>query len=127
MADTKKAQATAEPNSENEMIQAARAWVKTLNEAGAAVAETALALQDRNVRFTQSVVDQSLKQIEDQTATLRKLYGDLASQTDAPRAALRDLSREAAEAYVGLLTAPVRFARRAAETIQEAVERGVEE
>src|SRR5258707_13377976 len=120
MADTKtKAQTTAEPKAENEIVQAARTWTKTLREAGTAVADTAVAIQDRNVHFTQSVVDQGLKQIEDQTATLRKLYDTLSSQSDARRAAFRDLGREAVEAYMGLLVTPVRLARRTIETLRE--------
>jgi hypothetical protein len=123
MAETKtKAQTTAEPKTENEVIEAARTWTETLREAGKAVADTAIAMQDRNVHFTQQVVDQGLKQIEDQAATLRKLYGTLASQSDARRAAFRDLSREAAEAYIGFLATPVRFARRVMDASRETAE-----
>ena len=114
-----KAQTTAEPTAENEVIHAARAWTETLREAGKSVAESATAIQDRNVHFTQSVVDQGLKQIEDQAATLRKLYANLASQSDERRAAFRQLAREAGEAYIGLLAAPARLARRAVERAQE--------
>jgi hypothetical protein len=123
MAETKtKARTTAETKAENEMVQAARTWTETLREAGKVVADTAIAMQDRNMHFTQAVVDQGLKQIEDQTATLRKLYGTLASQSDARRAAFRHLSREAAEAYIGFLATPVRLARRAVETVRESAE-----
>ena len=114
-----KAQTTAEPTAENEVIHAARAWTETLREAGKTVAESATAIQDRNVHFTQSVVDQGLKQIEDQAAALRKLYASLASQSDERRAAFRQLAREAGEAYIGLLAAPARLARRAVERAQE--------
>jgi nitric oxide synthase oxygenase domain/subunit len=114
-----KAQTTAEPTAENEVIHAARAWTETLREAGKTVADSAIAIQDRNVHFTQSVVDQGLKQIEDQAATLRKLYANLASQSDERRAAFRQLAREAGEAYISLLGAPVRLARRAVERAQE--------
>ncbi len=125
MADTKtKAQTMAEPKAENEVAQAARTWTGTLREAGKAVADTAIAMQDRNVHFTQVVVDQGLKQIEDQTTTLRKLYGTLASQSDARRAAFRDLSREAVQAYIGFLATPVKLARRAVETVRETAEQG---
>jgi hypothetical protein len=129
MADTKadtktKAHTTAEPKAENEIVQAARTWTKTLREAGTAVADTAVAMQDRNVHFTQLVIDQGLKQIEDQTATLRKLYGTLSSQSDARRAAFRDLGREAVAAYVGFLATPVKLARRTVEAVREPAEHG---
>jgi len=114
-----KAQTTDEPKTENEVIHAARAWTETLREAGKTVADSAIAIQDRNVHFTQSVVDQGLKQIEDQAATLRKLYSNLTAQSDERRAAFRQLAREAGEAYIGFLYAPVRLARRAVERAQE--------
>ncbi|MGZ3637870.1 MAG: hypothetical protein ACXVCX_08545 [Ktedonobacterales bacterium] len=126
MADTKtKAQTMSEPQAENEkaeneMVQAAREWTETLREAGKAVADTAIAIQDRNVHFTQYVVDQGLKQIEDQTASLRTLYGTLSSTSDARRAAFRHLGREAAQAYIGFLATPVKLAQQAAETVREA-------
>ena len=86
-----KAQTTAE-KAENEVVHAARAWTETLREAGKTVADSAIAIQDRNVHFTQSVVDQGLKQIEDQTAALRKLYGTLASHPRTPRRSLANSS-----------------------------------
>ena len=125
MAEIKtKAQTTAEPKAENEVVQAARTWTETLREAGKSVADAAIAMQDRNVHFTQSVVDQGLKQIEDQAATLRKLYGTLTSQSDARRTAFRDLGREATEAYISFLATPVRLARRTYESMRETAERG---
>ena len=127
MANTRTtAKTPAEPKAANEVVQAARTWTATLREAGKAVAEGAIAVQDRNVHFTQLVVDQGLKQIEDQAATLRKLYGTLASQSDDRRAAFRDLGREAAEAYIGLLAAPLKLARRAVATVRETTEQGAE-
>ena len=124
MADTKtKAQTTAEPKAENEIVQAARTWTESLREAGKAVADTAIAIQDSNMHFAQSVVDQGLKQIEDQTASLRKLYGTLSSQSDGRRAAFRDLGREAAEAYINFLATPVRLARRTLDSVREPAER----
>ena len=125
MADTKSKShvaGAAEPKAEPEIAEAARTWAETLRDAGKAVADTAMAMQDRNVHFAQLVVDQGLKQVEDQTATLRRLYGTLTSQSDARRAAFRDLGREAVEAYIGLLATPVRLVRRAAETAWETAE-----
>src|SRR5262249_51671330 len=119
-----KAEGTAEPKAENEVMQAARSWTETLREAGKAAAEGAIAMQDGNVHFTQALVDQGLKQIEDQAATLRSLYSTLASQSDARRAAFRHLAREAAEAYLGVLSSPARVARRSAERAQAGMKQG---
>src|SRR5260370_35267788 len=114
MADTKtKAQTTAEPKAENEVAQAARTWTETLREAGKAVADTAIAIQDQNVHFTPLVVDQGLKQIEDRTVTARKLYGTLASQSDGRPAASRDLGRDPVEADLARRAMPAQPARHA--------------
>lgn len=121
-----KSETTTEPKAENEFAHAARTWAESLREAGKAVADTAIVMQDRNVHFAQYVTDQGLKQLEDQTVALRKLYGTLTSQSDARRAAFRDLGREAAEAYIGFLATPVKLARRAVSSVREYTERGAD-
>jgi hypothetical protein len=122
VADTKtKVESTTEQKAENKVNQAASTWTETLREAGKAVADSAVALQDHNVHFAQSIIEQGFEQIESQTATLHKLYTTLAGQSDARRAAFRDLTREAAAAYVGFLTSPVKLYRRTVESAQEAV------
>jgi len=133
MAATKsKAQATAESKAEyevnevNEVVQAARAWTETLREAGEAVVDSAIAIQDRNAQFTQFVVDRGLKQIEDQAATLRTLNSTLADQSDARRATFRHLIREASEAYIGFLSLPVKFARGAVESAEETMKQAAD-
>ena len=113
-------EAKAEPKPENKVNQAASAWTETLRDAGQTIADSALAIQDRNVHFAQSLVEQGFKQVEDQTATLHKLYTKVASQSDARREAFRDLAREAATAYAGLLMSPVRLYRRAVAYVRDA-------
>jgi hypothetical protein len=110
-----RAQSTTEHKAENKANQAASTWTETLREAGKAVADSAVALQDRNVHFAQSIVEQGFQQVESQTATLHELYTTVASQSDARRAALRDLTREAAAACIGFLTAPIKLYRSVAE------------
>lgn len=103
--------------------QAASAWSETLREAGKAVADSAVAMQDRNAQFAQSVVEQGFKAVEDQTRALHSLYTAVASQSGARRAAFRELAREAASASVTLLATPAKAYRRAIERVREASER----
>jgi hypothetical protein len=112
-----------EATAESEMVHAARTWAASVREAGKVVADTAIAMQDRNVHFAQYVTDQGLKQLEDQTVALRQVYGTMSSQADARRAAFRDLGREAADAYIGFLATPVKLARRAVASVREYTER----
>jgi hypothetical protein len=128
MADTKKTktETASEPKTESAIDQvthAASAWTETLREAGKAVADSAVAIQSRNAQFTQSLVEQGFKQVEDQTKALHSLYTTVASQSDARRAAFRELAREATSASMTLLASPAKIYRRAIERVREAGER----
>lgn len=124
MAETKKAttKTTVEPQAESVITpvsQAASAWTETLREAGKAVADSAISIQDRNAQFAQSLVEQGFRQVEDQTKALHSLYTAVASQSSARRAAFRELAREAVGASGSLLVSPARIARRAIERVRE--------
>jgi hypothetical protein len=128
MPDTKKTktETASEPKVEStidQVTQAASAWTETLREAGHAIAESAVAIQNRNAQFTTSLVEQGFKQVEDQTKALHSLYTTVASQSDARRAALRELAREATSASVTILASPAKIYRRAFERVREAYER----
>ena len=70
---------TGEERTESTFSQAASDWTETLREAGEALAKSATAIQDSNVRFAQSLVEQGFTQAEGQTVALHKLYTTLAS------------------------------------------------
>ena len=112
-----------EERGESLLNQAATHWTKTLRDAGKAVVDSAAAIQDSNMEFAQSLVDQGFKQVEGQTQTLHKLYTSLASHSAQRRSAFRDLAREATSAYVSTLAAPVRLTRRGFAAVREAVAR----
>jgi hypothetical protein len=112
-----------EEQTESPLNQAASHWTETLREAGKAVADSAAAIQDSNMQFAQSLIDQGFKQVEGQTQTLHKLYSSLASHSAQRRSAFRDLAREATSAYVSTLAAPVRLTRRGIDAVREAVAR----
>jgi len=106
-------QAEAQTKSQPQAVrQAAGTWAETIQEAAGTIAESAIALQDRNMQFAQTLVDRGFTQIETQTATLHELANKLYRQSPERRAALRGLAREASAAYLRLLTAPVRAYRR---------------
>jgi hypothetical protein len=106
---------------ENPVAQAASHWTETLREAGKSVAESAAAIQDSNMHFAQSLIDQGFKQVEGQTVALHKLYTTLSSHSAERRSAFRELAREAASAYVSTLAAPARLTRRGLDAVREAV------
>jgi hypothetical protein len=123
MATTKTAPKATEEQTESPLNQAASHWTETLREAGKAVADSAAAIQDSNVQFAQTLIDQGFKQVEGQTVALHKLYSALASHSAERRSAFRQLAREAASAYVSTLAAPARLTRRGFDAVREAVSR----
>ena len=88
---------------ENTINQTATNWINGAREAAQSVATTVVAVQERNARFVQTLVEKSIEQAESQTATARELTNTLVSQTEKQRAAYRDLVRESVTAYVDLL------------------------
>jgi hypothetical protein len=96
MAEQKTKQAEAKIKGEGETLrETASSWTDTVREAVETIADSAVALQDRNVKYAQSLVDQSFEQFEHQTATLHKTFNTLAAQSAKRRAAFRHLFREA--------------------------------
>ncbi|HEX2350067.1 MAG TPA: hypothetical protein VHI51_16645 [Ktedonobacterales bacterium] len=112
---------------ESVVNQAATAFGETLREAGRTVVDGAIAMQDRNAHFAQTIIEQGFKQVEEQTVALHKLYSAVASQSEARRAAFRDLGREAAAASFSLLMLPARRSRRVFESARETVRETVRE
>lgn len=112
---------------ESAVNQAANAFGETLREAGKTVVDGAIAMQDRNAHFAQTIIEQGFKQVEEQTVALHKLYSAVASQSEARRAAFRDLGREAAAASFSLLMLPARRSRRVFESARETARETVRE
>jgi hypothetical protein len=118
-----KQQAGANTKSESENLrETASTWTETMREAAGTIADSAVALQDRNVQYAQTLIDQGFEQIEGQTATLREAFNTLAAQSAKRRAAFRHLVREAVGASVSVLASPRRFYEETLESVREQAE-----
>ena len=120
-AETKTHEKHTEAQAESAVRQAADNWTETIREAGKTIADGASSIQDSNMQFAQSLIDQGFKQVEGQTVALHKLYTTLASHSTERRDAFRQLAREATSAYFSTLAAPVKFTRRGFAAAREAV------
>jgi hypothetical protein len=115
-----KQQAGASTKSESQTLRdTASTWTETLREAAGTIADSAVALQDRNVQYAQTLIDQGFEQIEGQTATMREAFNTLAAQSAKRRAAFRSLAREAFSAYVSVLSSPRKFYEETLESVRE--------
>ena len=123
MADQKAKQAEAKGKNEGQTLgESASTWTETLREAAGTIADSAVALQDRNIEYAQHLIDQSFGQIESQTETLREVFNTLAAQSAKRRAAFRHLLRETMAASVNVLATPRRFYQETLESVREAAD-----
>lgn len=90
---------------ENTIEQTAAAWTDFAREAAQTVTSNVMSFQERNVRFTKTLIEKSIEQTESQFAAARELAFSLAGPTEKQRVAYRDLAREAVSAYAELLGA----------------------
>ena len=115
-----KQQAGASARSESQTLRdTASTWTETIREAAGTIADSAVALQDRNVKYAQTIINQGFEQIESQTATLRETFNTLAAQSAKSRAAFRSLVREALSASVSVMTSPRKFYEETLESVRE--------
>jgi hypothetical protein len=120
MAEQKAKQAETKIKSEGETLRdTASTWSDTIREAVETITDSAVALQDRNVKYAQSLVDQGFEQLEHQTATLHKAFNTLTGQSAKRRAAFRHLFREAVVAPRKLYQETLAAVRDSADTSAE--------
>jgi hypothetical protein len=68
-----------------------------------------LALQDRNVRFAQSIMETFGKEYREQARASQLVIQELVELFEEQRAALRTISEESFDAYAHLLYAPLSY------------------
>jgi hypothetical protein len=104
---------------------------KKANEAVERVAETTkdsyqtlidhtVALQERNVRFAQGVVDNSIKELRTQAESNRAMSRELVERAEAQRGAFQTLVGESVDAYMDLIYAPLSYYKEGLQVAQKA-------
>ena len=119
---TKQTDAKVKNEGQQTLRETASTWTETLREAAGTIADSAVALQDRNVEYAQTLIDQSFDQLESQTAKLHETFNTLAAQTAKRRAALRHLVRETVAVSVSAMATPTKFYREALKSVQESAD-----
>jgi hypothetical protein len=119
---TKQTDAKVKTEGQQTLRETASTWTETLREAAGTIADSAVALQDRNVEYTQTLIDQSFDQLESQTAKLHETINTLVAQSAKRRAAFRNLVRETFAASVSVMATPTKFYREALKSVQESAD-----
>jgi hypothetical protein len=91
--------------------KAAEQLARTTGDSYKAVVDQVVALQERNVRFAQGLVDDSIKELRSQVESNRAMTQELVDKAERQRGAFRTLVEESADAYVDLLYTPLAYFR----------------
>ena len=81
-----------------------------------AIAESATAAQERNVKFVQSAFENGFDLFKNQEESTRSLTQELMKQSQKQLAAFQALAHESVDAYIEFFNAPLSYYNRALET-----------
>ena len=90
------------------------------------VADSAVAAQERNVRFAQSLVQNGTEVLKSHAEDARALMQTLAEQTQKQQEAFQVLVRESMDAYLDYFYAPFSYYEQTLETAGSIAQQGVE-
>jgi hypothetical protein len=91
-----------------------------------AVAESAVAAQQRNMQFAQSILQSSTELLKSHAESTRTLMQTLGEQTQKQQAAFQVLARESWDTYMGFLSAPFSYYQQVLETAESLASQGGE-
>jgi hypothetical protein len=91
--------------------KAAERLARTTGDSYKTVIDHVVALQERNVRFAQGLVDSSIKELRYQAESNRAVTQELVERAEKQREAFQTLLEESVDAYVDLVYAPFAYFR----------------
>ncbi len=100
---------------DNKMNEATLNVVKTVREANQALTDSLVAAQERNVRYTQSVLVNGIEVLKSQAAGTRVLTQELADLYQKQQEAYQALVTESVNAYMDMVRTPVSYYKEALE------------
>lgn len=90
------------------------------------IADSAVAAQERNVKFAQSLLENGTEVLKSHTESTRALMQTLTEQAQRQQEAFQTLTREAWDAYMGFFSAPFSYYEQTLETAESIARQGVE-
>ncbi len=88
---------------------AVEGFARTTRDSYERVLDHTVAMQERNVRFAQEMVEGSINELRDQAESNRAMALDLAERADKQRDALQKVVEESLGAYMDLAFAPLSY------------------
>lgn len=96
----------------------------SVRDANQAVADTLVGIQDRNMRFAQSLYEDGMNVLTSNAESSSRLMQTLAEQSRRQQEAFATLIRSSVDMYVEFLTMPFSFSRGAFKTATRGLENG---
>jgi len=90
------------------------------------VFNSAIAAQDRNVHYAQSIVENGAEVLKSHVRSTRDLIQTLAEQSKKQQEVFQTLARESMDAYIDFLFAPFAYYQQAVDTAESIAWQGVE-
>ena len=91
------------------MNQAPDSLAQTTRDSFKAMIDHTVGLQERNVRFAQSVADDSIKELRRQAEANRTMTQEVVERAEKQRDAFQSLAKESLDAYMNFLYAPLSY------------------
>jgi hypothetical protein len=101
--------------------KAAERVAETTRDSFGTVVDHAVGLQERNVRFAQGLVEDSIRELRQQAESNRTLTQELVDRTERQRDALQTLVEESVDAYMDLAYAPLSYYRQGLRLVESGV------
>ena len=89
--------------------EAAERLAETTRDSYQAVVDHTVGLQERNVRFAQGIVDDSIKELRHQAESSRAMTQELVERFEKQRDAYQALVERSLDAYMDLAYAPLSY------------------
>ena len=94
---------------------------KTTGDSYKTVIDHTVALQERNVRFAQGLVDGTIKELRQQAESNRAMTQELVDRAERQRDAFQTLLEESVDAYMDLAYAPFSYYKEGLEAAKKVV------
>ena len=101
--------------------KAAERLAETTRDSFGTVLDHAVGLQERNVRFAQGLVDDSIKELRSQVESNRAMTQELVDRAEKQRDALQILVEESIDAYMDLAYVPFSYYKEGLEAAKKVV------
>ena len=105
----------------NKANKTAERLAETTRDSYQTVLDHTVGLQERNVRFAQSLVDSSIKELRYQAESNRAVTQELVDRAERQRDAFQTLLEESVDAYMDLAYAPFSYYKEGLEAAKKAV------